>query len=375
MKHQLSLIFRKFQLKTFVLPILFTAAVTVIACSNMFNDIYDGSRLRVGIFLNSFGSGCKLFTLDSEGKFIDISDKLPALPLNTVASTILDYDKDGFADITVVDTTGLTLLRGNGDGSFRINFYENLGLGAPQDICYDDFNSDGKLDFAIADNSATIYTRGMPPVLYAAPGNPRAIEKGDINGDGKTDLFTSSSDNIADNDTILLNNSTSNFAFIPSQHTTGLDYGYGEARLFDIDNNGITDLIRVGENFIRIYKNDGNANFTETQNINILNVETITTGDLDGDGDIDAFIGNSVGPAGSIINNGNGVFTYKAVFMLFKSVLFDIDFDNDLDVIGYSGASLYILKNDGRGNFSLHSTASAGITPNDINLFTYHAED
>ena len=215
----------------------------------------------------------------------------------------------------------------------------------------------------------------MTPASCTVWGNPTAIAKGDMNSDGKMDLFTSSGAGIIDQDAIIINNSTSNFSFSSNPHITGNGYGGGETRLFDIDDNGIIDLIRVGENFIRIYKNDGNANFTEIQNINILNVETITTGDLDGDGDIDAFIGNSVGPAGSIINNGNGMFTYKAVFMLLKSVLFDIDFDNDLDVIGYSGTNLYILKNDGRGNFNLHSTAAAGITPNDINLFTYHAED
>ena len=120
MKYQLSFLFQKFYVRTFILPFLFAAAATVIACSNMFNDIYDGSRLRVGIFLNSFGSSCKLFTLDSEGKFIDIIDKLPSLPLNTVASTILDYNKDKFADIAVISSTEIILLSGNGDGSLKL---------------------------------------------------------------------------------------------------------------------------------------------------------------------------------------------------------------------------------------------------------------
>jgi len=371
-------LFKKFQVRTFILLLLFAAAATVIACSNMFNDIHDGNRLRVGIFLNSYGSGCQLFTLDSDGKPENISGKLPALPLFITAATTLDYDKDGKADIAMIGSTGIILLSGNDDGSFKINFEENPGFNTPQDICYGDFNSDGKPDLAIADsglNQVIIYNRGLTPALYAASGNPAAIEKGDINGDGKIDLFTSSSANIIDEDTILINNSTSNFSFSSSQHVTGYDYGNGEARLFDIDNNGITDLIRVGENYIRIYKNDGNANFTEIQNISILNVVNITTGDLDGDGHIDAFIGNSGVSAGVIINNGNGNFTYKDVFLLLKSVLFDIDFDGDLDVIGYSGTNLYILKNDGKGNFNLHSTAATPITPNDINLFTYHAED
>lgn len=375
MKHQLSLIFRKFQLKTFVLPILFAAAVTIIACSNMFNDIYDGSRLRTGIFLsNNSGSGCKLFTLDSESTFIEISDKLPTLPLFTNTATILDYDSDGIADIAIGYSSRLLLLHGDGDGSFNINFDDDLVTIFPTEICYHDFNSDGKLDFAITGNQMTIYTRGMTPVSYPAGTNPMPIDKGNLNGDGRIDLYTGSTGS-TDNQ-IFINNSGANVNFTPIQHTTIIDTN--DAKLCDINSDGLSDLIITDvNNFIRIYNNTGNANFTEIQNINILNVGSITIGDLDGDGDIDAFIGNSGGvSAGVIINNGSGSFAYKVIFMLSKVVLFDIDFDNDLDVIGYSGTNLYILKNDGRGNFNLHSTTDiTPFSPTDIDLFTYHAED
>lgn len=374
MKLQLSLLFRKFKVRSFILLLLFVSAAAVIACSNMFNDIHDGSRLRVGIFLSSFGSGCQLFTLDSNGNFIDRSDKLPALPLNIFAATTLDYDSDGSADIAIVYSTNLIMLSGKDDGSFKINFEENLSLNSPQDICYDDFNSDGKLDLAIVDtgsNQVIIYTRGLIPLSFPAGTDPMPIDKGNLNGDGKIDLYTGSTG--SNNNQIFINNSGVNVNFTPIQHTTIVETN--DSKLLDINNDRLSDLIITDNSgYIRIFKNSGNANFTEIQNINIPDAYYITTGDLDGDVDIDALIGNGVGPAGALINNGNGIFTYKTVFMLVKSLLFDIDYDGDLDIIGYKNTDLYLLKNDGHGNFNLHSTV-ATISPNDIDLFTYHAED
>ena len=109
----------------------------------------------------------------------------------------------------------------------------------------------------------------------------------------------------------------------------------------------------------------GQNQFTDLQTLNGLKESTVIFGDIDGDGDLDAFICGWTGglPASNFYkNDGDGFFTLmtsQAVEDIFQgSADFgDVDADGDLDLIlsGYLNGpneftSLYL--NDGAGNFS-----------------------
>jgi len=74
----------------------------------------------------------------------------------------------------------------------------------------------------------------------------------------------------------------------------------------------------------------------------------LDVGDVDGDGDLDVLYSSVF-----MINNGHGIFTpraHGACGVMFR--LADLDADGDLDIAGLSYTSLYILLNDGAGNFT-----------------------
>ena len=56
--------------------------------------------------------------------------------------------------------------------------------------------------------------------------------------------------------------------------------------------------------------NDGNAVFTKTnQSLGDAFSHDVLIGDLDGDGDLDAFVVNHLDPSMAWLNDGNGFFT------------------------------------------------------------------
>jgi hypothetical protein len=121
-----------------------------------------------------------------------------------------DFNGDGIADLAVANfgasttTTnggGVSVLLGNGDGSFRAPASYPTGLG-PVFVTVADFNGDGILDLAVA-NSGTIYTGvgGNMSVLlgkgdgtfqaavnYATGDGAACVAVGDFTGDGILDL-------------------------------------------------------------------------------------------------------------------------------------------------------------------------------------------
>ncbi len=148
-----------------------------------------------------------------------------------------DFNGDGKLDLVVTTETGMSLLLGNGDGTFQPHLDSVIGEAGP--FATGDFNSDGKLDLAVSTQQdaqplVILLGNGDGTFQAAAPsagavGGYPAV--GDFNADGKPDLLLSGS-------TIMLGNGDGTF-----REPFGVSGGTGIVAVVDINHDGVPDVV------------------------------------------------------------------------------------------------------------------------------------
>jgi hypothetical protein len=170
-----------------------------------------------------------------------------------------------------------------------------------------------------------------------------SVALGDLDGDGDLDAFITNWN--GNPDQVFLNDGSGNFT--DSGQKLGNWFG-SAVSLGDVDQDGDLDALVANngektDNASVLWLNDGKGIFTDiTQRLGFTNAYAAVLGDLDGDGDLDAFIANSshngANPADKVwMNDGKGIFTDSGqnlgTLYSLTAALADLDGDGDLDVV------------------------------------------
>ncbi|HEV2399887.1 MAG TPA: FG-GAP-like repeat-containing protein [Candidatus Sulfotelmatobacter sp.] len=290
-------------------------------------------------------------------------------PHNITSVLLADMDGDGHPDMVVTGFNNtIDILHGNADGTFATTSSGGSSNGgpAPSLIAVADLNGDGTLDIATAcGNGICILlgkgnlTYGNPVPFSAGPASTAAVAA-DFNSDGHMDFAITAPDGIA----LLLGNGDGTLQ-------TADNYDLGEAvsgvAVADFNSDKISDIgVSVSEPNPRILLGTGGGRFTVTadtnQSSNGNGAQSILTGDFNGDGKPDIFLGGN-GTSGTVsFGNGNGTFSAPVPLSEFTAIGFDsptvADFNkdgkSDLAVANYQ--SVDVLLGQSNNSFSLMSS-------------------
>ena len=261
-----------------------------------------------------------------------------------------DFNGDGKVDLAVatdLNNSDISILMGNGDGTFQAPVSYATGENVYW-IAVGDFNGDGIPDLAIAGSSLTAEYWGLAvligngdgtfqtPTTYFAPYGytPLAVAVADFNGDGIADLVTlnqvtSEVGNVLA--AVYLGNGDGTFKSPLNTNTSapaGSSYSVGVG---DFNGDGIPDFALLEDNGLEIFIGNGDGTFKTGLSSSITSAAfPFVVADLNGDGYTDLAVSTATGVS-VLLGNGNGTFQAATSYgsFLLPRMLVTADFNGD----------------------------------------------
>ncbi|HRG57764.1 MAG TPA: FG-GAP-like repeat-containing protein, partial [Bacteroidia bacterium] len=293
---------------------------------------------------------------------------------------VADFNGDGNQDFVIPITgsasTTLQFYTGNGAGGFSAPTTLTTPQTNPITIEPADWDNDGDMDFIVGYNNVsapqvTLYRNngtGTFTTVAISLGTSSGLDiaSADFDGDGDLDLVTVNAGGTDIN--YVRNNGAASFTLVDLTNTTSNNFIVVPGD-FNGDNAYDIAVADISNNQIDIYTLKIGSGFSLQNSINTSGLVTaLKTNDFNGDGILDLvwtqLFTDSVG-----FSSGNGDFTFGNPFMysLTDPSQMDVaDFDGDCDLdlaINSTSADLYIMKNDGSGNFTPQIGQSGGFSP------------
>jgi hypothetical protein len=333
------------------------------------------------VVTNTLANQVSVLSSNGDGTF---QSPVPyAVGTNPTAVAVGNFTSSGHRDLVVTDTggrdgsgAGLSVLLGNGDGTFQAAGMINLGV-VPVAVAVADSSGDGVQDLAVADEGHSssgvllgdasvrvllghgdgtfgppaayfggafgtslavgdFHRRGIPDIAvgngggtlnlltgngdgtfvsatsYASDLSPFAVAVGDFNGDGFLDIVTSNSG--TGSLSLLFGNGDGTFQPPVVIHLHG---SVGPVTVADLRHNGILDLVVVDSLGIEVLLGNGDGTFQDP--VTYLGGGSfppfVTVADLNRDGFPDLVSLSRTGVS-VLLNNGDGTFRAPQTYPL-----------------------------------------------------------
>lgn len=223
------------------------------------------------------------------------------------AAVLADFDGDGDTDIafsmgppvaTLNAATEIWLQDPSAPTGFSLGITYPVAFGTGGGVSAGDFNGDGLADVVFAEVAGAVALLGSRTGLGSvmqAPLPPGGVFGfagiGDVNGDGRDDLFNPGAYGSSPA-RVLLANATGSFDIGQSFMVPSARYfDIGEGLDFDVDGNGDLIVFSVSPSpELLVYRGDGLGNFSTSPLTLALPEFGLGFGDLDADDDPDIFV-------------------------------------------------------------------------------------
>jgi hypothetical protein len=265
---------------------------------------------------------------------------------------IADVNGDGKPDLLIANACtgncnpgegGVSVLLGNGDGSFQTPVtYDSGGIGATS-LVTADLNNDGKIDLVVTNCgclNAKFYSSGSVAVLlgngngtfqaavsYPAGATPWEVAVADLNGDGNLDLAVADS---GDSSVAVLLG-TGNGTFLPATTYDSGGVGVDSVAIADVNGDGVPDLLAgnhctnqacntVGVAGVLLGNGDGTFQAPIAFQAGDNWTDSIVGADVNGDGMPDLLLLNEGNSTASVLLNNIGLSKTSTTTTLTSSV-------------------------------------------------------
>jgi hypothetical protein len=332
-------------------------------------------------------SGVVFFPISTPEVSVSLARTDFDVPGENIYLVTADFNGDGKLDLAVTDFGGssVRILLGNGDGTFQsFQIYQACQA---HGLASGDFNGDGIVDLAVADagcgqvsillgnGNGTFTDGGSFSTGGGATFAPYSVAVGDFNSDGRLDLATA--DERINTASVLLGNGDGTFQ-------SHVDYDTGadsrQVATGDFNGDGNLDLAVSSSEGVSILWGNGDGTFQSQTLYGLGTTDNpyLVIADLNGDGKLDLAVANTAGSVSILLGNGDGSFQSSVTYATggFSATVIAADFNGDgiLDLTtgNYYSADIALLLGNGDGTFGAHvnypaASGARGLAAADFN--------
>jgi hypothetical protein len=288
----------------------------------------------------------------------------------------VDFNRDGKLDLAVADdgNNAVDILLGNGDGTFQ-PATQYLTGSFTWSLAAGDFDGDGLLDLVVPTAGGTAIYLGNGDgtfrslVFYATAPNGSVIVL-DANNDGVSDLVIAGQNMTAVK--VLLGNGDGTFGF--RQYASDSPLWITGA---DFRNNGRADLIAANWNnsTLSVFLNNGDGTFQPKVDYTAGSTPNcVAAADFNGDGKLDLAVSGGRFSIGILLGNGDGSFQPDVEFATTKAarMLAVDDFNNDhkQDLVGAIWYTNSVMAFLGNGDATFQAPTEYSVGPGPVMIAT-----